>query len=226
MRYQELVEVRKKVDEVTHGGDLTDKEWPDEGLLDGDFTDSQLDLFKGIPAGTPNVPSNYKLVGRMGEYFVAERKNDETYRTFVWFTRTEAVGYVTMAPYDRSRTEYPQHAPEAPDLHGVGLRVHGVQVARKFQGNNLAAQMYQWLLSNVCDYIMADDMQTNGGVALWKKLRSMKSIFTVEVWNGDKYETRPHRNGFDWKRVYDSIHLIPWVTLNSKAYFVRTGDNE
>jgi GNAT superfamily N-acetyltransferase len=222
MRYNEL---SQKLDEIERGGHLDDDDFVDN-LHRGDFSDSQLDLFQDIPSGVPNLPSNYKLIGRMGEYFVAEKLDaNKPYECYVWLTRNQAVAFVSMAPYDPQRTNYPRSVPyEIPNLNGKGLRVHAVVVRESFRGKGLGPQMYQWLLSHVCDYIIADDTHTEGGVALWKRLQKMKSIFSVHVWNEDKYDHEQRRPGRAFNYVYDYMHLVPWVTLNSKLDFVLGGE--
>lgn len=221
MRYRDFANPQP-LDEIVKGGYLDDHDFIDN-LPGKDLSSDQLDLFKEIPSGEPKIPNGYEFVGRMGALYVAKPADRAPYVSYVWFTQKEAIGYVMMAPYDQERTNYPRHAPPAPDLHGVGFRVHAVQVAEKFKGQRLGPEMYRWLLTNVCDYIMADDTQTLAGAALWKNLQRTPGL-TVEVWDGNNYDSRPRRRGRDFSYVYEYNHLIPWVTLDSKLDFVRLGE--
>lgn len=223
MRFYEFAQ---KLDELERGGNLSDDDFVGD-LHKGDYSDAQMDLFKEIPAGVPNVPNNFKIIGRMGELFVARQTNDpKNVETYVWFNRTKAVSCVVMAPYDPQMANYPRHVPsEIPHLNGRGLRVHKVIVLKEFKGKNLGPLMYQWLLTNVLDYIIADDTHTEGGVMLWKKLQKMKNIFSVHVWNDESYEHEKRRPGNSFNVVYNKMHLVPWVTLVSKEAFVFSSDD-
>jgi GNAT superfamily N-acetyltransferase len=219
MRYQEFA--RPIVNEIETNAQMGDDAFIDH-LHKDDFSGRQLDLFREIPSLEPDIPPNYKFVGRLGEFFVAKRNKERgnPYTSYVFFNRDSALGYVSLAAYDRSASQYPAHAPEAPELSGIGLRIHGVQVQPKFRGQGLGLKMYKWLLENVCDYLMADDVQTPDGVALWKRLQAQSNIFTVEVWDGEKFESRFRKRGRDFNYVYDKCHLIPWVTIPSKYEMV------
>ena len=206
--------------EVEIGGGLDD-EIPD---VDGmDLSSDQLDLFSKVPQGEPKLPNFMKYVGRMGEYHVAERiypdQNNAKVRkagTFVFINQYgDAVSYIALKDYSRESLNYPSHISYKPELSGVGLRVGAVLVKPPFRGKNLGVEMYVWVLTNVCDYLMADELQTPEGVRLWKKLKRDPRL-VVEVWDGDQYHSRNRRSGRDFNYVYDTSHLIPWVTLKSK----------
>lgn len=227
MRYSEI-------NEVEVGGGIELGDFPDN-LPDTDMSSKQLDLFKTTPSGEPNVPPNLKLKGRMGEFYVAEREpktpeekaqaSSKGAKCFVWILDGTAAAYIWLTPYTREHMNYPQDMSYKPDLHGTGLRASAVFVAPEFRGQDLGPKIYQWVLTNVCDYIMADAMQTHGGVKLWQRLRQMKQ-FVVHVWDGDKYFSRQRRTGKDFNHVYNVSHLIPWVTLRSKLDKVLDAEEE
>jgi hypothetical protein len=94
--------------------------------------------------------------------------------------------------------------------------VVSVYVDPSHRGQNLALKMYQWLLQHVCDYILPDDLQTLGGVAIWRKLLNSRA-FEVMVYDYNSGTTRRRWAGKDFNQVYNSHHLRPFVTLRGKA---------
>jgi len=216
--------------EVEVGGGITLSDFPDD-LPSKDLSSNQLDLFKSVPSGEPNLPENLKLRGRMGEFYVAERgpkpgeEQSKGARCFVWVLDGKAAAYVWLVPYSRENLNYPQEMHYKPELNGKGLRVSAVFVGEEFRGQKLAPKIYQWCLEHVCDYLMADSLQTPGGVAIWKYLRRLPQ-FAVEVWDGDRYQSRARKTGKDFNHVYNVNHLIPWVTLKSKLDFVLHGGDD
>lgn len=212
--------------EVEVGGGLELGDFPDD-LPSKDLSSNQLDLFKSVPTGEPNLPPNLKLRGRMGEFYVAERleKGSKGSRCFVWIHDGKAASYLWLTPYTLENLNYPSEMRYRPDLHGTGFRVSAVFATEEFRGQKIGPKMYQWCLENVCDYLMADSMQTPAGVALWKYLRRLPQ-FAVQVWDGDKYMSRHRKTGKDFDHVYNTSHLIPWVTLKSKLEDVLDGPVE
>jgi hypothetical protein len=85
--------------------------------------------------------------------------------------------------------------------------------------------MYEFLLQNVCDYLVSDTAHSSGGAAIWRKMLNSRR-FDVEVFDNNKYLSRKRRAGKDWAQVYQQWHLIPWVTLKGKADRIVHGDDE
>lgn len=215
------------LNEIEIGGGLDDT-IPD--VHDTDLSGEQLDLFDKVPKGEPRLPDFMKLVGRMGEFWVAERiypdqKPSKVRRagTFIFIKEGVAASYIGLKDYSAENLNYYRDIAYKPDLHGVGLRVGAVFVRPEFRGSNLAVQMYVWVLENICDYLMADELQTPDGVKLWKRLRADRRL-AAEVWDGDKYMSRQRKAGKDFDHVYNVSHLIPWITLRSKRDSVLYDD--
>ena len=213
----------KEIFEVEIGGGIELNDFPDN-LPNQDLSSDQLDLFEPNTTGDPRLPYNLKLKGRMGEFYVAERlpkvgEEKSSSKCFVWIHSGKAVAYVWLTTYSKENMNYPTDIYHKPELNGIGYRVSAVFVDPEYRGKALGPSIYEWLLKNVCDYLMADSLQTMGGVKLWKKLKSMKQ-FSVQVWDSERYMSRARRAGKDFNHVYNTSHLIPWVTLKSKLNFV------
>jgi GNAT superfamily N-acetyltransferase len=221
-----LIETQE-LDEIELGGQL-DSSFVDD-LDKKDLSSDQLDLFEPTTTGQPRLPANMKLIGRTGAYYVAQRtgplpgqSQSKDEHLYVFIKDNKAAGYICLYPWSGDHVNYPHQVSYQPDLHGKGLRTAAVMVMPDFRGQNLGPTMYKWVLENVCDYIIADATHTQGGAALWKRMRAMKNVFAVEIWNADKYETQPR-----WHRhVYDRDHYIPWITLRGREHNIRTGEDD
>lgn len=230
--YLTLVEAQKafgdgriEIDEVDIGGGVEPDSFPDK-IHKKDLSSDQLDLFKEIPSLEPNLPSNFKIVGRAGSYYVAEEiapsrdatkdtyrdRERATYRCFVFIDKGEAMSYVSI---QGEGTELGDGSRYSVELEGHGVIANSILVLNKFRGRNLGMLMFKWLLENVCDYIISDSLHTSAGVIFWKKLQNSRKFY-VGVWNQNKYSHRRHRPGQDFNRVYNGNHLIPWVTLRGR----------
>jgi hypothetical protein len=221
MRYLDII------NEIEIGGGV-EPVIPD--VHDTDLSSDQLDLFSEVPKGEPRLPPFMKLVGRMGEFYVAERIYDQQKKgqrggTYIFIKDGVAASYIALKTYSVEDLNYPRDIAYKPDLHGNGLRVGAVFVRDEFRGSNLGVEMYVWVLQNVCDYLMADELQTQDGVKLWGRLKKDRRL-AVEVWDGDKYQSRARKTGKDWNHIYNVSHLIPWVTLRGKVEQVLYGHDE
>ena len=234
MRFSEI----SRVDEVDIGGAIDDDDFPDQ-LHTKDLSSDQLDLFDKVPTGEPRLPPNLKMLGRMGAYFVAERFKDSSRtpapksdkysygsRNIIFIKDGKAAAAIYLAPWTRDNMEYSYQYHNKPDLYGTGLMVKAVQVVPEFRGQNLGPMLYQWVLSNICDYILADNTHTLGGVKLWRRMLNMKGTFAVEVWDSQEFKSRRRWAGKDFEQVYKQGHLHPWVTLRQNLTRVLQGGDE
>jgi hypothetical protein len=197
--------------EVEIGGYIEKGDFPDN-LDDDDLSSDQLDLFNPVPSGEPRIPADYKIVGRMDEHFIIKKNNNEWY---VVVCDGNAAAYVCLSAYKDS-LNYPSAIRYEPQLQGKGFRSSAVYVSDDYRGKNLAARLYRWVLENVCDYIIADSMQTPDGVKLWNRLRLDKKNFVVSIWNPEDYDSVVPSRKRQMARVYQNDSLIPWVTIPSK----------
>jgi hypothetical protein len=215
------------VNEVEIGGGVEVSDLDDDP--GHDYTNKQRDLFRDTPAGEPELPQGYKLVNRVGDFWVAQcLKNMDQHSVMYVFIKDgaeNAAGYIAAHKWHIDKLNYRHENIYQPMLGGKGLRVGAVYVREQYRGSDLSLVMYKWMLENVCDYLMADSLQTMGGVKIWKKLQSRKP-FHVEVWNGNQDTTRKHRRGKDFDRVYDNGYMIPWVTIDSKLDIVHSDPYE
>jgi GNAT superfamily N-acetyltransferase len=53
---------------------------------------------------------------------------------------------------------------------GISLQVSSVRIDRAYAGKGIALVLYAWLMNNVCDWLEADEMQTDEGASLWKRM--------------------------------------------------------
>ena len=214
--------------EIEIGGQV-DSSHLDDMNQNFDFEPKQLSLFPDIP-NEPNVPKKMEMMGRIGKYYVV-RKNDDGNGnhkdgyTYYLFDSGKLVAYVsTIHPDADFGDAYPGRAAKNPDLNGIGLRVVSVYFDPVARGQGLSVALYEWLLKNVCDYILPDDLQTPGGVYIWKQL-VRDPRFEVEIFNCNTYQYHRAKPGVVWSNVYKSYNLFPFVTLAGKAYEL-TNDGE
>jgi hypothetical protein len=178
---------------------------------DQDFTPKQLTLFP-VPT-EPTLPPDMEIVGRIGEYYVLLNADKKESIYYIFNDGTPIAYIALIAPTAPFGDGYPV---TNPDLKGVGKRVIAVYISEQARGKNLSVQLYKWLLDNACDYLLPDDLQTRGGVYIWKQLVK-DPRFDVFIFNPDKYDYYPAKSGAVWSNVYKSYRLRPFVTLAGKA---------
>lgn len=213
MRYRDLM-----LTEIEIGGEVDSSSM--DNLRAQDFKSKQLPLFPELPTLEPELPKKFKHMGRIGGYFVARTIDNEGSRhgkeySYVLLDQGTPIGYVAVVP-PKANFGGGYNAPNPP-LDGNGLRVVSVVIERSHAGQNLALKLYQWLLQNVCDYILPDDLQTQGGVAIWRNLLRNTKTFEVMVYDADRGVIRRRKPGRDFQQVYKTDNLRPFVTLKGKA---------
>jgi hypothetical protein len=192
----------------------------------------QLEMFKEFPPLTTNAVTNagYKPLGRIGKYTIAEqvkyipntgfgfnhRNNGE--RTFLLFDGEGlCVGIIAVTEPDaEDGSGYRPARNIYSAVNGTGYRVSTVKIDPAHTGQMLAAQCYFFLLTHVCDFLMADTMQTSGGAAIWRKMLNSKK-FVVLVYDDRSLTVRKRWAGKDFNQVYNNYFLHPIVTLPSKV---------
>lgn len=189
-----------------------------------DFSTGQLDLFKDIRGQDVNLPHDWEIVGKLGPYPIAIHKQvDRETVTYYLFDHQKPIGYVATQPPEASFGG--GYHVSNPPLGGTGLRVVSVYLKPEYTGKGLSLDLYEWLLKNVCDYILPDDLQTKGGVSIWKRMLRQPNRFDVEVHDPGTYETRRRKPGNDFHQVYRSEQLRPFVTLAGKADDLLADEN-
>jgi hypothetical protein len=210
--------------EIRIGGEV------DSGHLDDlesnhNFTPKQMTLPLPNVTAEPTLPPKMEMAGRLGAYYVARKKDDgESYYKragdeymYYLFDSGKPVAYVsTIHPKTEFGDAYRGRLSSDPKLQGEGLRVVSIFLDPSIRGQRTSVALYEWLLHNVCDYILPDDLQTQGGVYIWKQLVS-DPRFEVMIFNHEKYEFYRARPGATWRNVYRSENLRPFVTLAGKA---------
>jgi hypothetical protein len=236
MKYREILS------EIELGGGVDSnilKPFPNYGGAD-DHTDAaepkidepkQLELFKDLPVAA----KNYTPLGKIsGKYIFAELKrsmngfsaNEKGERTFVLFADNgKPVGVLALTAPDSEdgagrRGPYVHY-----ELHGLGYRVSTVKIDPDHSGQGLAIKCYYFLLQNVCDFLMADTMQTSDGAALWQKMLNSRK-FAVQVFDAENHVKCKRRSGKDFNHVYNTSHLYPFVTLPHELDQVLYGDDD
>jgi len=217
-----------RLHEIEIGGGV-DSTYLDD-LNKQDYTSPQRDLFPEIPTLDPHLPKESKMtiVGaldglriarvdpRMGNYKYFHQYSqfepgdgDASEVDYVLFDRAHAIGWAGMAipPKPRQRPD---------SLEGTGGQVLSVYLDAAYRGRNLGLKLYSWLLSNVVDYLVADEMQTGGGVKLWRRALNSRA-FEVMVYDPRTGQSRRRWAGKDFDQVYNRGDLIPWMTLRGKA---------
>lgn len=220
-----------RLHEIEIGGGV-DSSYLDD-LNNHDFTHPQRDLFPQIPTLDPHLPKESKmtLVGtlgglrvarvepRMGRYGARYSGYNPSFEPgsgsdsevdYVLFDRNHAVAWAGVAiPPKPNQRPY--------DLRDeTGGQVLSIYIAREFRGQNLGLKFYRWLLSNVVDYLVADELQTWGGVKLWRRALNSRA-FDVMVFDPSRGMSRRRWAGKDFEQVYKNYRLIPWMTLRGKA---------
>ena len=220
-----LLENEQALDEIEIGGEVDISHFDD--IRDHDYRSKQLGLFPELPTMEPDLPPHFEEVGRIGSLFVACKqyatsKNGKGEFSYVLFDSGEPIGYVSVIdPFADFNGRY---LISNPKIHGDGLRVVSIFIDDEHRGQNLAVKLYHWLLTNVCDYLLPDDLQTHGGVAIWRKLRNSRA-FDVLVYDPDREFSRERWSGKDFNQVYASNRLKPWVTLAGKANQLIDGED-
>lgn len=214
MKYLEILH------EVDLGGDM------DDGYIDrlkdkNDFTNPQLDLFpKEIPTLDPKVPQGMKIVGKIGAYrVVMSEKSDAAFQKniqevdYVLFDKSKAIAWIAL---------YIPPKPESEifGMNGEGGQVVSVYINPEYRGQRLGLKMYVWVLTNVCEYLVADEQQTQDGAKLWRRALNSRA-FDVEVYDKRNSTTRRRWSGKDFDQVYQNSELVPWMTLRGKADLIR-----
>lgn len=199
--------------EIEIGGEVDPSEL--EGLKQRDFTPKQLTLLPNVPS-EPTLPKDMELVGRIGPYFVT-RKQRRSESLYYLFDSGNPVAIVAGIPPDAEFGEgWRGRKFQNPDLHGKGLRIISIYLDPKVRGQGLAVALYEWLLTHACDYILPDDLQTPGGVYIWKQmLRDPR--FEIMVFNFKSHDYYKPKPGAIWANTYRSYWLRPFVTLAGKA---------
>lgn len=204
--------VEKLLSEIEIGGEVSRPEEWDEMT----YEPRQLSLFD-VPT-EPDLPKSMELLGRLGPYFLTKKEISFHRATYYLFDNGKPVAYISTIPShsDDFGGGYVGRKNSNPNISGKGLRVISVYVDPTFRGKNLSIELYFWLLKNECDYILPDDLQTPGGVSIWKKMLK-DSRFDVMIYNPDKYDYHRAKPGAIWANVYKSHRLRPFVTLAGKA---------
>ena len=209
--------------EIRIGGEV-DSDHLDDLNAQHDYTPKQLTLFPNVPS-EPTLPPDMELMGRLGAFYITRKKNDgQAYHKragdeFVYylFDSGKPVAYVgTIHPKSEFGDAYPGRLHSDPELLGTGLRVVSIFLDPAIRGQGTSVALYEWLLRNVCDYILPDDLQTKGGVYIWKQLLR-DPRFEVMVFNHQNYDYYRARPGAIWANVYRSDRLRPFVALAGTA---------
>jgi hypothetical protein len=209
--------------EIRIGGDVDSSELDHVAGLH-DYTPKQLTLLPNIPA-EPSLPAEMEMMGRLGPYYVTRRKDTGGYGkqgaaaeyTYYLFDSGKPVAYVsTLHPESEFGDGYAGRSYTDPELHGDGLRVVSIYLDPVIRGQRISVSLYDWLLRNKCDYILPDDLQTRGGVYIWKQLLR-DARFEVMIYNHETRDYHRARPGAIWANVYRSERLRPFVTLAGKS---------
>lgn len=190
-------------------------------------TIKQLDLFSDIPTMSPDdLPVGSEVIGRFEDYTVVDITDTEweasikkvnprhnrshgyavtmdEHRGYVLMTQDNVVGYLFGATAWLDQ------------LVSNGFYVDIISIDKQYSGKGLAMKLYYWLLANKYAYIIAGDMQTRAGAALWKRLNNSRRFETL-VWDDYKGDYRKRWSGKDFDQVYKTGHLIPIVTLPNR----------
>lgn len=219
------------VSEIERGG-YVDSKYLDHFRKGRDFSPRQLDLFPEISTTEPDVSADpkLKLEGRLKTMWVASKPSAHTYdpypqqsRTYFIFDKGKPIAYVAV--------QHPQSPvgdgnPPFIYLEGEGRRVISVYIDPEYRKTGLALDIYEWLLRNVCDYLLPDTMHTPGGEHIWKSMLKAQSRFDVQVFDPKRNVYRRRRPGKDFEQVYQNHALVPFVTLPGKAERLIYGDND
>lgn len=213
-----LVEGLQPVNEIERGGEV-DSTMLDDLEAEHDYTPDQLDLFPEIPSLELKLPKGFEQVGRIGTYFVTRRaestsKNGDPEHTYYVFDKAKPIAYTALL--DPSSNFGDGYGATDPMLGGKGLRTVSVYIAESHRGKDLGIALYEWVLTNVCDYLLPDSRHTPGGEYLWKKMLNSKK-FEVMVFDPRTYMSRRRRSGKDFEQIYRNDDLCAWVTLAGKA---------
>lgn len=225
MNMRAIMETVRPLVEVSIGGGI-DKDYLDHLTQHADYTNPQTDLFPDeVPTLDPNLPKGMKLVGKLGTFRVvhvvdgAATQSDKGEETYAIFDRNRPIAWVGLGPPKRG------YDIKIIDNKFTGYQVYSVYIDEDYRGKNLGVVFYKWLLTNVCDYLIADELQTRGGVKLWKRLQNSRQ-FDVEVYDDAKYQSRRRWAGKDFDQVYQNDMLVPWVTLRGKANRLVFGSDD
>jgi len=207
----------QKISEIEVGGYVD----PPDYMSDYDNRDAhpeeQGELFPELPS--IQLPKGFERVGTMGKFIVSRKEDGKGKEgikyTYVFFYDGKPASYIaTIGINDPFGGGY---RIINPPLLGDGLRVISIWVNPTHRGQKLGIQMYEWLLKNVCDYILPDETHTYGGVNLWKQMLNRRNKFDVLVWDYEKSQFRRRWAGKDFAQIYNTNHLIPFVTLAGKS---------
>jgi GNAT superfamily N-acetyltransferase len=210
---REFITLVEHLMEIERGG-YVDAE--DFGDVPEDVSGDQLDLFEPNTTGEPRIPQGWEMVGKAGQYFVMREKDTGANNiTLVAILNGKTAGMFAFHKWTREAMNYPHEYNWKPELLGEGLRVSSVYVREDFRGKGLTQLMYQWVLENLCDYIIAGSLQSSDGEKLWKNLKRNPNL-AMMVWDPERLKHRDRRSGKDFDNVYNVYHLIPWITLKSK----------
>ncbi len=200
------------MNEIIKGGGVT-SDFIDD-INSDDHTNDQYNLFPHIPTLDPKLPKTMKIVGSIGGYRVVSVFNDFEFEgskhfDYVLFDHKRAIGFLALMIPPKIKQRYV-------DLPGIVGQIGAIYIAKDYRGKRLGLLFYKWILSNVCDYLVADELHTDGGVKLWKDA-SNSNMFDVRVYDETKGYSRRRWSGKDFDQVYRYDHLIPWMTLRGKA---------
>lgn len=217
------------LNEVELGGGLAkvDFDHYDAELQDADFSGhKQYDLFPEIP--TLTLPKGWQRVGSMGEYIIIKKFEDyEDFDDRRGFSKGKLPGYIYILIKGTKPIGYvytvEKQLQYGPDLQGRGLLTKNVYIDKSERGKNLALKFYYWLLCNVTDYIIPDEMHTHAGAALWRKLNQSR-LFDMYVYDPRTGMSRKRWAGKDWNQIYNNDDLQPFLT--KKGRWVETDEYE
>lgn len=178
----------------------------DEIYLGGKVENDDIDRLQQIDF-SQELPSGFSVVSRIGEYKVVKKSEDSFTTTYILVDGPTAIGYLAL-----NRMFSP---PQCIDEGSTTLEANVIYIAPEYRGKNLALALYEWVLTHVCDFILAGEEHTEDGAALWRKLSNSRK-FAVFVYDPetDKCQRWP---GQRFNRVYDREELRPFVTLRSKG---------
>lgn len=218
MRYAEII------NEIELGGGV------DSNVLKP-FTNlefKQLEMFKEYPPLIDETQGAYKPLGRIGKYVFAQQVKDIPETGFNYMTKGQKVFllfdesgpcvglFALCQPTSVDGSGYYPARGIHTVVNGTGYRVSTVKIDEAHTGQMLAVQCYMFLLTHVCDWLMADTLQTRGGAAIWRKMLNSRK-FAVLVYDDKTGIARRRWPGKDFKQVYNTNFLHPIVTLPSKA---------
>ena len=232
MNMRSLMDAVQEITEVEIGGGV-DRDFIDDIEGRADFTNPQQDLFPEIPTLDPHLPkaTKMKIVGSIGPYRVVKtgslisaeqaaenrRYNEDTGIDYVLFDRNKVVGWVGLIMPPKRRWQIYE-------LDGTAGQVGSIYLDKPYRGQNLGIKFYQWLLTHVCDYLVSDELQTMGGVKLWRRALNSRA-FDVLVYDKRTGMSRKRWAGKDFNQVYNTDDtLIPWMTLRGRADELMSGN--